>query len=556
MKRTLHLTAVMLLVMIASVNRAYGQEEERAVLYETDFSDGLDEFRHTWTNIDASQYYDSDRKCVHLTSGQSSYIYLYRAIGNGKKFYKDVIVECEYETSNPECFELKANFNAKSQKSTGGNPLCLDVPVDSMYIYFGLVTPYTNEPFRVYDCYVKSIKVTGILLYDAEKPEQTISKLSDFWSIPEGTCVKIELDSALIFYSQTYFAGIMDSTGTVLINNEASVGHKLNQIRYSESRISGNIVGIVSKSKGAPELSSTYRDVTVSKSDQSLLPEYTEIDQKDYRNHLWERVTLYNITEPIDLYYFGQNITDTILPVSKNLKVSGYVYPDENNNTQRLVLLGSLPKIWYTEDGENDITEECSGYEARIPRAMEVGKWYTLCVPFEIYSESVAVFESYDNGVLKFKTNTNWEPIEPGRPVLYKPEWNNISTFAGYIQYPFYSPDRSGDYSFVGTFNPVQPKDGSYYLTEGNTIRPLASGGTIKAFRGYFEPNTPNVAKARAISIDGVTTAIEDIEWGDGDPFLAPTDSNIYNLEGQMVGTNLEQLPKGMYIVNGKKVIK
>ena len=69
-------------------------------------------------------------------------------------------------------------------------------------------------------------------------------------------------------------------------------------------------------------------------------------------------------------------------------------------------------------------------------------------------------------------------------------------------------------------------------------------------------PAAPNAARARAISIDGETTAIEDIEWGDGNPFIAPTDNRIYNLEGQMVGTNLEQLPKGLYIVNGKKVIK
>jgi hypothetical protein len=53
-----------------------------------------------------------------------------------------------------------------------------------------------------------------------------------------------------------------------------------------------------------------------------------------------------------------------------------------------------------------------------------------------------------------------------------------------------------------------------------------------------------------------MTTAIEDIEWGDGNPFMVPTDNRIYNLEGQMVGNDLEQLPKGLYIVNGKKVIK
>ena len=39
----------------------------------------------------------------------------------------------------------------------------------------------------------------------------------------------------------------------------------------------------------------------------------------------------------------------------------------------------------------------------------------------------------------------------------------------------------------------------------------------------------------------------------------APTrrhDGKVYSLQGQCIGTNLGKLPKGIYIVNGKKVIK
>ena len=110
-----------------------------------------------------------------------------------------------------------------------------------------------------------------------------------------------------------------------------------------------------------------------------------------------------------------------------------------------------------------------------------------------------------------------------------------------------------GDYNFVGTLNPVQPVDGSYYLSANNTIKPLASGGTIKAFRAYFEPASPNAAKARAISIDGMTTAIEDIVGGEE---LLGLPQKIYTVGGQYVGDDLNALPKGVYLVNGKKIIK
>ena len=110
------------------------------------------------------------------------------------------------------------------------------------------------------------------------------------------------------------------------------------------------------------------------------------------------------------------------------------------------------------------------------------------------------------------------------------------------------------NYNFVGSFEPTQPSEGTYYLSSGNTLKPLASGGTIKGFRAYFEPTTPNASLARAISIDGEVTAIENINFGDNILFGQP--KKIYNLNGQYVGDNLDALPKGVYLVNGKKVTK
>ena len=107
------------------------------------------------------------------------------------------------------------------------------------------------------------------------------------------------------------------------------------------------------------------------------------------------------------------------------------------------------------------------------------------------------------------------------------------------------------NYNFVGSFEPTQPSEGTYYLSSGNTLKPLASGGTIKGFRAYFEPNTPSASMARAISIDGEVTAIEDIDFGD-----EQQPKKIYNMSGQYLGNDFNALPKGVYLVNGKKVTK
>ena len=90
--------------------------------------------------------------------------------------------------------------------------------------------------------------------------------------------------------------------------------------------------------------------------------------------------------------------------------------------------------------------------------------------------------------------------------------------------------------------------------------------GTSAMQRSWFTHYTPVEEKTEVISYefnDGVnpsitltiqysykTTAVEDVE-------IRPTSNVIYNLLGQkMPTTEISELPKGIYIINGKKFIK
>ena len=90
--------------------------------------------------------------------------------------------------------------------------------------------------------------------------------------------------------------------------------------------------------------------------------------------------------------------------------------------------------------------------------------------------------------------------------------------------------------------------------------------GTMAMQRSWFTHYTPMKAGTEVISYefnDGVnpsitltinysyeTTAVEDVE-------IRPTRKVIYNLLGQkMPTTEISELPKGIYIINGKKFIK
>lgn len=101
------------------------------------------------------------------------------------------------------------------------------------------------------------------------------------------------------------------------------------------------------------------------------------------------------------------------------------------------------------------------------------------------------------------------------------------------------------DYSLVGTFGPTDLKtDGTnvFLGTDNVLYKPAAGSNTLKGIRAYFE--IPPGAPAR-ISMDDSdeATGIKTLKRNDND--------KVYNLQGQQVS----KTAKGLYIINGKKII-
>ena len=115
--------------------------------------------------------------------------------------------------------------------------------------------------------------------------------------------------------------------------------------------------------------------------------------------------------------------------------------------------------------------------------------------------------------------------------------------------------------------------NGDYFMYEGNLIQVPSgnkeNGGErysygLKAFRCWFElpGNTSSEGKLSRVSllIDGVedsTTGIADIHGSTDRTSYKRGIEGVFNMNGQMVrrSCSLEGLPKGMYVVNGKKII-
>lgn len=206
--------------------------------------------------------------------------------------------------------------------------------------------------------------------------------------------------------------------------------------------------------------------------------------------------------------------------------------------------------------------------EVHLKRTFSANSWNSLCVPFAISDDEVktqfgndakvAEFTRATATTLEFSTCTG---IEAGKPYLvYIPEgatqteftFKGVTAFVGQPTDVEQQGSANEKTTFHGYFyKSIAPK-GSYVLRT-NLVYHLVSDMAIKGFRAVLIDGTNATRVFTQWSLDGTTTGIGNIDANVIQRF------NVYNTNGQMVrhaATSLDDLPHGVYIVNGKKVIK
>lgn len=206
--------------------------------------------------------------------------------------------------------------------------------------------------------------------------------------------------------------------------------------------------------------------------------------------------------------------------------------------------------------------------EVHLKRTFSANSWNSLCVPFAISDDEVKTQFGNDAKVAEFTraTATTLEfssctGIEAGKPYLvYIPgggtqtefTFKGVSHFAGTPTDVVQHGSANEKTTFHGYFyKSIAPK-GSYVLRK-NLVYHLVSDMDIKGFRAVLIDGPATQRVFTQWSLDGTTTGIGNIDATVIQRF------NVYNTNGQMVrhaATSLDDLPHGVYIVNGKKVIK
>ena len=190
-----------------------------------------------------------------------------------------------------------------------------------------------------------------------------------------------------------------------------------------------------------------------------------------------------------------------------------------------------------------------------LTRTFTEGNWSTLCLPFGVdASKFSAVKELSDitvNGENVTLNFTDATELKAGKPYLVQASGETtISAENVDVIIAAGSTAKESDHTtvtYVGTYAPISKVNEGSFVVSNNKLYNVNSEVSLKAYRGYFTAvQTTGAVKNLTWDMDDTADGIESVE--------AKTIANdaIYNLAGQRVS----KAAKGVYIINGKKVLK
>lgn len=247
---------------------------------------------------------------------------------------------------------------------------------------------------------------------------------------------------------------------------------------------------------------------------------------------------------------------------------------DEASKFTYDVINGYVHTAWCQYDNQTkNVTIENRG-------TLHAGEWNMMCLPFKLSAAGYKKAFGEDVKVAEFTGVTKSEGgelvsfnlayinekngMKAATPYLIKPSKEIPMadvTFEGVkVSAKTTEEQATGDVNckLIGTLQPTILDKGHQQLVlkARNELQYMAPNSTtpMQACRAYFElTGTVAAAKNFSFSIDGETTGVKVI---DVNAPSASTNTRVYNMNGQLVGTSVENLPQGIYVIAGKKVVK
>lgn len=196
-----------------------------------------------------------------------------------------------------------------------------------------------------------------------------------------------------------------------------------------------------------------------------------------------------------------------------------------------------------------------TGVDITLTRSITADKWSTICLPFNMTADQVtttfgsgvklAGITGYNSGNKQI-TTAEATTITANVPCFIKVASDFTSATIENVTIATGTPEKviSGDFKLVGTYSTMDIPNECYFVSNNNLYKSTGSSH-IKPFRAYFTGVVPAGARIMFWDDEDVTAVTE-------------VRSNMDDVKGEyfdLQGRKVTNPTKGLYIVNGKKVI-
>ena len=441
--------------------------------------------------------------------------------------------------------------------------------------------------------YVKSVAVTYTI--------PTVTGIAAFKELESGTIAQLYLPDS--YYARvTHVETKGDACDAYIRDNDGALrmtGISPNRNMAYNQHIAGYITGKYTiGSDGIPQFepvdnltNTAFLVIADRVTELNTVPKPIDSNMIDYHLADWVTVNEITVTNNVTGVYNGAIVDVNAIVANAN----GTLRPVDDRDDAN--------PITYVIDSQKDFVSPPSpiqNAQVRLKRTLTTQDWSLLTLPFDVnnfngdvleysnltygligYYEFQGVEYPIESGILHFDYYN--DTMHAGTPYMVKPSGAQNLTFKGvtlsntsagsvtkYLgpqnsssinlmadENPFYV----GDYSLVGTYSPMTlPIDKkTIKLVDSSTwswtelIKELDESydSNIAGTEAYI--TAPDGAGIKIELPDGGTiTSINGIKV-DG---KTPQETAVYNIMGVRMTLPLSQLPPGIYIVNGKKIVK
>ena len=404
---------------------------------------------------------------------------------------------------------------------------------------------------------------------------QTVNSVAAFKALTTGTEARLYLspaNDARVLHASGSEIYVRDNTGAICLFLNSNLQ---NPIPQHDWHVAGWIIGKYQPYNGLPEMVATSNTTTNYMAFAAPVTETpTEpvaINPNDFDYYKADWVTIAdlraesknNVTDDAgntfkvynkyglnaDSYY--QDLYDYAL-----VDLTGLAVPYGSDKEILPIYYNNVRPIVYVIDENKDFTSpnnDIQNVTVRLVRTLSASNWNTFAIPFNIpdFNGSIRKYEHADGTTMVFVEDY----IEAGKPYLVKPEesivnpvFTNVTLSATAAQNV-----EEGGYSFNAIYSPTNiysaDRTNRFLKSDGYLYYPTdEDAGRLKGMRAYFV--VPDGNATVKVNPDGTATAIDDLIIMND-----LRDNKVYDVSGRMVSNDLRSLPRGIYIVNGKKIV-